>query len=517
MEFSELLQKQVDEGASDLFLSAGAPAQLKVDGNMFAINNEILTSEAVYRFSYSVLNEAQIMEFETNSELNLALHSEGIGRFRINIFRQMGQVALVARHINAIIPSIESLGLPVILKDLILEPRGLVLMVGGTGTGKSTSLASMIDHRNNTRTGHILSIEDPVEFVHVHKKSLINQREVGIDTKSYALALKNAMREAPDLIMIGEIRDMETMKSALAYAETGHLCVSTLHANNANQAIDRIINFFPENAHKQLRKDLALNLRAIVSQRLPKSTDGRRVAAVEVMLNTPYISELIERGEIAEIKKAMIKSNILGCQTFDDALFNLVQAGKIDAEEALQHADSRNDLSLRFRLERGSRPKQIKKNVAYAKHVDFNDYRTFMIRRLSVADEFSDLIPLVEEGMRHTLVAKGLEESPQRPDIELQYVFTSRTIEPEKMGDVDNAISAGINVEPEVRKHGTLKVNIVDLDSRKPVWQVVASREIVLDQGAQNDAEQLRSQNEVNKDLEYLFDEFPPKALEIAE
>ena len=316
------------------------------------------------------------------------------------------------------------------------------------------------------------------------------------------------MREAPDLIMIGEIRDMETMKSALAYAETGHLCVSTLHANNANQAIDRIINFFPDNAHKQIRKDLALNLRAIVSQRLPRSTDAKRVAAVEVMLNTPLISDLIEKGEIEQIKKAMIQANILGCQTFDDALFELVQAGKIDSEEALQHADSRNDLSLRFRLEGGSKPKKIKKNVAYAKHVDFNDYKTFIIRRLSVEDEFIDRIPLVEEAIRNTLIEKGLDESSKRPDIELQYVFTSKKIEPEKMGDVDNAISAGINVGPDVKKYGTLKINIVDLNSRKPVWQVVASREVAI---------QPRSQNEINKDMDFLFDEFPPRPLEIAE
>ena len=508
MEFSELLQKQVNEGASDLFLSVGAPAQLKVEGKMFAVDDEVLTAELIHHFAYSILNEKQIKEFESNSELNLALRTEGIGRFRVNLFRQMGQIALVARHINAEIPSIEDLGLPAILKNLIVEPRGLVLMVGGTGTGKSTSLASMIDHRNNTQTGHILSIEDPVEFVHTHKKSLVNQREVGLDTKSYALALKNAMREAPDLIMIGEIRDMETMKSALAYAETGHLCVSTLHANNANQAIDRVINFFPDNAHKQIRKDLALNLRAIVSQRLPRSTDGKRVAAVEVMLNTPLISDLIEKGEIEQIKKAMIQANILGCQTFDDALFELVQNGKVDSEEALQHADSRNDLSLRFRLEGGTKPKKIKKNVAYAKHVDFNDYRTFIIRRLSVEDEFIDRIPLVEEAMRNTLITKGLDESSKRPDIELQYVFSSKKIEPEKMGDVDNAISAGINVGPDVKKYGTLKINIVDLDSRKPVWQVVASREVAI---------QPRSQNEINKDMDFLFDEFPPRPLEIAE
>ncbi|MGI9316986.1 MAG: ATPase, T2SS/T4P/T4SS family, partial [bacterium] len=305
-----------------------------------------------------------------------------------------------------------------------------------------------------------------------------------------------------------EIRDMETMRSALAYAETGHLCVSTLHANNANQAIDRIINFFPDEGHKQIRKDLALNLRAIVSQRLPKSTDGKRVAAVEVMLNTPLISDLIEKGEIEKIKKAMIQANILGCQTFDDALFNLVQTGKIGTEEALQHADSRNDLSLRFRLEGGSRPKKIKKDVAYAKHVDFDDYRTFIIRRLSVPDDLIDRVSSVEEAMRNTLISKGLEESSKKPDIELQYVFTSKTIEPERMEDVENAISSGINVGPEVKKYGTLKINIVDLDSRKAVWQVVASREIAI---------QPSPQKEIDKDMDFLFDEFPPRPLEIAE
>lgn len=350
MGFSDLLEKMLANNASDLFLSVGAPVCLKIEGEVVPVSDGRLSSSQVNALVFSVLDDEQIVTFETCSELNAALRVEGIGRFRLNVFRQMGEIALVARHIKHELPSIDELGLPSLLHELIMEPRGLILLVGGTCTGKSTTLAAMIDYRNTHKTGHILTIEDPVEFVHEHKKSLVNQREIGLDTESYAVALKNAMREAPDVIVIGEIRDSETMKSAISYAETGHLCLSTLHANNANQAIDRIVNFFPEEAHRQLLQDLSLNLRAVISQRLPRDKKGKRVAAVEVMINTPYISDLIAKGDVGRIREAMIQAHESGCQTFDDELFQLVKSKRLSKDEALQNADSRNNLSLRFRL-----------------------------------------------------------------------------------------------------------------------------------------------------------------------
>ena len=352
MDLTGLFKQMVELEASDLFLSVGAPAYASVEGKMRSLTEEKLTSEQVKTLAFSLLDEDKIEEFETTKELNAAIKVDQVGRFRVNLFRQMGEIAFVSRYIKDKIPSLDQLKLPEIFKSLILEERGLILVVGSTGTGKSTTLASMISHRNHTQGGHILTIEDPVEFVHQHEKSLVNQREVGVDTDSYEVALKNAMREAPDVIMIGEIRDGSTMKKAIAYAESGHLCLSTLHANSANEAIDRIMNFFEESAHKQLFNDLSTNLRAIISQRLPVGKSGRRVAAVEIMINTPLVSNLINRGEISKIKEAMSKKKGDGCQTFDDALFDLVRQGELSKDTALQHADSRNDLSLRFRLGR---------------------------------------------------------------------------------------------------------------------------------------------------------------------
>jgi twitching motility protein PilU len=305
----------------------------------------------VRKLAYSIMNDDQVKEYEATMEGNLAISISGLGRFRVNVFRQRGDVAMVIRYIKGKIPSIEDLNLPQKLKDLIMEPRGLVLVVGSTGSGKSTTLASMIDYRNDNQTGHILTIEDPVEFLHTHKKSVVDQREVGLDTLSYEVALKNAMREAPDVILIGEIRDQQTMQHAIAYAETGHLCLSTLHANNANQALDRIINFFPDTAHRQLYMDLSLNLKAVVSQRLIKSTDGQRVPAVEIMLLSTFVAELIQKGDIHAVKEAMEQGTERGMQTFDQALYKLYKEGKITLENALGNADSRNNLSLRIRLD----------------------------------------------------------------------------------------------------------------------------------------------------------------------
>jgi twitching motility protein PilU len=350
MDFKGYLRTMVDRDASDLYLSSGAPASAKIDGTLQPLEDTVLTTKQIKEVAYSVMDSDQISEFEHKPEMNLAISEEGIGRFRVNIFRQRNSISLVIRNIKTDIPDWKLLGLPSILTDVIMEKRGLVLFVGATGSGKSTSLASLIDHRNSNSAGHIITIEDPVEFVHSHKKSIVNQREVGVDTDSYEDALKNTLRQAPDVILIGEIRDRDTMEHALAFAETGHLAISTLHANNANQALDRIINFFPEDRRNQLLLDLSLNLRAFVSQRLVKTVDGKRAAAVEILLGTPLVQDMIRRGDVHEIKEVMQKSESLGMQTFDRALFKLVEAGKISTDEALKNADSPNNLRLTLSL-----------------------------------------------------------------------------------------------------------------------------------------------------------------------
>ena len=350
MDFKAYLRTMVEKDASDLYLSSGAPASAKIDGTLQPLEEKILTTEQIRDTAYSVMDSDQIADFERKPEMNLAISEEGIGRFRVNIFRQRNSISLVIRNIKTDIPDWKLLGLPSTLTDVIMEKRGLVLFVGATGSGKSTSLASLIDYRNSNSAGHIITIEDPVEFVHSHKQSIVNQREVGVDTDSYEDALKNTLRQAPDVILIGEIRDRDTMEHALAFAETGHLAISTLHANNANQALDRIINFFPEDRRNQLLLDLSLNLRAFVSQRLIKTIDGKRAAAVEILLGTPLVQDMIRRGDVHEIKEVMQKSESLGMQTFDRALYKLVEAGRISADEALKNADSPNTLRLSLSL-----------------------------------------------------------------------------------------------------------------------------------------------------------------------
>lgn len=351
MDISGYLKHMVEKGASDLFLSTGAPVSIKIEGVTSPIDDRLLPPGETGRIARAILSDDQWLVFETGSELDVAVPVKGIGRFRINFFRQRGEVAIVIRYVAGRIPAIDHLHLPAVLKDLVMAPRGLVLVVGTTGSGKSTTLASMIDHRNHHKTGHILTIEDPIEFVHHYVRSIVNQREIGLDTDSYASALRRAMREAPDVILIGEIRDRETMEQAIAYAETGHLCLSTLHATNANQTLERIINFFPDSAHQQLYMDLALNLRAVVSQRLVRGVNGKRLPAVEVLLNTPYIAELIHKREISEIKEAMRQAADRGMQTFDQSLFLLYKSGRISLDEALRHADSHHDLALKIRLD----------------------------------------------------------------------------------------------------------------------------------------------------------------------
>jgi twitching motility protein PilU len=353
MEVIPYLKLMVQKQASDLFFSTGTRVHLKIDGRMIPVGDEALKSAEVKTMIYSVLNDKQIADFERDLELNMGLSVAGLGRFRVNVFKQRGDVAMVVRYIKFGIPSVTELKLPPILEDLVMLPRGLILVVGATGSGKSTTLASMIQHRNQNRSGHILTIEDPIEFLFRHDKSVVNQREVGLDTQSFHNALRNAMREAPDVIMIGEIRDLETMQAAIAYAETGHLCLSTLHANNANQALDRIKNFFPDTAHKQLYMDLSLNLKAVVSQRLLRGVDGGRLPAAEVMLLTSYVSELILKGDTHGLKEAMEQSTTRGMQTFDQCLFDLYKSGRITLDDALQNADSRNDLALKVRMNGG--------------------------------------------------------------------------------------------------------------------------------------------------------------------
>lgn len=350
------LHLMVQTKASDLFLTVDAPPTLKVEGMMRPLDLPPLQSSQVKTLAYSVMRESQMRDFEAALECDLAMSVEHLGRFRINVFVQRGEVAMVVRYITATIPSLASLKLPPVLQSLALLKRGLVLVVGAAGSGKSTTLASMIDYRNANTAGHILTVEDPIEFVHHHQKSLIDQREVGLDTHSFEEALRHAMREAPDVIMIGEIRDRTTMQHAMAYAETGHLCVSTMHANNANQAIDRVLNLFPEDARRQALLDLSLNLKGVVGQRLIRGKDGRRVPAVEVMLQSAFISDLILKGQVDLIKDAMAKSNELGMQTFDQSLYLLYEAGEITLEEAIANADSKTDLSLRVRLTSGHMP-----------------------------------------------------------------------------------------------------------------------------------------------------------------
>lgn len=350
IDITPILKFMLDKGGSDLFFSTGTSIHIEVEGDTLPINAQVMVPGMIKEIAYSIMSPAQITEFETTLECNFAIGRKDIGRFRINVFKQRGEVGMVIRNIKTEIPSFETLGLPPILKELVNRKRGLILMVGATGSGKSTSLAAMIDHRNSTTTGHILTLEDPIEFVHNHKKSVVDQREVGIDTLSFENGLKNAMRQAPDMILIGEIRDIDGMKNALAYAETGHLCLATLHANNANQALERVISFFPEEAKVGLLLAMSMNLVAIISQRLVPGKQSKRVAAIEVLVNTPYMAELIAKQKMSDMKEIMADNNDIGMSTFDQSLFRLFSNGKIDEENALSNADSRNDLSLKIRF-----------------------------------------------------------------------------------------------------------------------------------------------------------------------
>jgi twitching motility protein PilU len=353
MDIGYFLKLMTEKNASDMFLTTGAPVNIKVEGKLYPLGNTGLPAGMVKKIAYSLMDEGQVPSFERDLELNMAIAVKDAGRFRINVFKQRGEIGMVIRAIKSEIPSFDQLFLPPVVRDLIMEKRGLILVVGATGSGKSTTLASMIDYRNMNTSGHILTVEDPIEFLHRHKKSIVNQREVGLDTKSYHNALKNAMREAPDVILIGEILDMETMEAAIAFSETGHLCLATLHSNNADQTMERILNFFPEAAHKNILMNLSLNLKAIISQRLVVAKDNKRRAAVEIMINTPLVRDMIRRAQIHEMKEAMDRSLDAGMQTFDQALYRLYKEGTIELEEALRNADSRDGLALKIRLAEG--------------------------------------------------------------------------------------------------------------------------------------------------------------------
>jgi twitching motility protein PilU len=354
----DLLRLMTTKGGSDLFLTAEFPPAFKIDGRIQSVSNVALTAQHTAELARALMNDKQAAEFEAHKEINFAISPAGIGRFRVNAFMQLGRVGIVLRTIKSEIPTIEQLQMPPILKELALAKRGLLIVVGATGSGKSNTLAAIVGHRNENSQGHIVTIEDPVEFVHPHRNCIVTHREVGVDTESWEIALKNTLRQAPDVIMIGEIRDRETMEHAVAFAETGHLCLATLHSNSSNQALDRIINFFPEERRAQLLMDLSLNLRAIVSQRLlPTATGKGRVPAVEILLNSPLIADLVFKGEVGQIKEVMKKSREIGMQTFDQSLFDLYEAGRITYEDALRNADSVNDLRLNIKLnsKRGER------------------------------------------------------------------------------------------------------------------------------------------------------------------
>jgi len=479
MDLIELLAAMVVHQASDLFISVDSPPLIKVEGDIRPVREERLDEETNHKLIYSILNEEDIATFRREKELNKSLKIDRLGRFRLNVFQQQGEPAMVVRYIKKIIPSIKELGLPPSLQDLMDLERGLVLLVGATGTGKSTTLASMIDYRNSTRSGHILTIEDPIEFTHKNKKSLVNQREVGVDTESFSVALKNAMREAPDVILIGEIRDRETMKMALTYAETGHLCLATLHANNANQALERIFNFFPEEAKNQILQDLAMNLRAIIAQRLCVGLDNRRVPAVEMMHVTPYIKELIERGKLDEIKEAMERAQGRPNQTFDQALIQLVKDGKISEQEALRKADSRNNIALAFKLS-NAEDEETKMNqegeYVLDRKAPFAHYRTFSIRPLTVRSKSKNTKQKINTAIMLALKDKGLRLVNDNADLEVQYILGVK-----KEDELELEPIEGRQARVEFTKNGNkelivLMINIIDTSSGKPIYRISASK-----------------------------------------
>lgn len=506
MDLSSYLIKLIQMEGSDLYISSGAVPMIRVEGMIQQVAESELSKEDAEKMIFDALNDDQRREFEENLELNMAMHIPDSGRFRINIFQQRVGIGLVARHIKTDIPSLKELGLPEQLKEFISEKRGLLLLVGGTGTGKSTTLASLLDYRAQTQAGHILTIEDPIEFIFSHHKSLVNQREVGIDTHSYEIALKNAMREAPDVILIGEIRDANTMRAALTYAETGHLCVSTLHANTANQALDRIINFFPHDAHNQILMDVASYLKAIVAQRLAIGIDGKRVATCEIMVNTPHISDLIQKGKIYDIKAAMDSARHLVHQTFDDDLFRLTVAGRISQKEALIQADSRNNLALMFRQNKhkfDQEKKPEKRDISYNKNAPFSMYRSFRIHPLkNSGNNQGEHIVAMSKALLAAFKGKGLKYDKNEPDIEVQFMFEVEHVHGPRLEKAENKRNIITDSAGDTEKEVILNVNIRDLKNKADVWRLNVSHRL---------PDSTIEQEDYEKDIARMLKSYPPK------
>jgi twitching motility protein PilU len=505
MNLSEWLVEMASKQASDLFISVDAPPMINIEGTMSALNDSVIDNDTAHALIRSILDEQQIETFERDLELNIAIQVPDAGRFRVNLFYQRGAPAAVCRFIKSKILSVSELGLPEKLNEIIMAQRGLVLVVGGTSTGKSTTLAAMIDFRARNLGGHILTIEDPIEFVHSHSKALVNQREVGIDTHSYASALKNALREAPNVIMIGEVRDQDTMQQALTYAETGHLCVATLHANNANQALERIISFFPETAHVQILMDVSMHLNVIVSQRLCQGVDRKRVAAMELMFNTAHISELIRQGKLDRIKQAMTRSQGLLHKTFDLALYELYEAGKISEEEALRHADSRNNLSLKIRSNRDATGGVfgVEKELSFNRQAPFEHYHTFALVPLQVSRKRrEDAEEVIASALIDGLERKGLRHAPEGGDIEVQYSFGVEDIQALALEPIANESDELSELTPDTDQKVTLLINIIDTRFRSDVWRLQATKRIAADKP------QL-TQEEFNELFHELLKEYP--------
>jgi twitching motility protein PilU len=505
MNLAQLLVEMVARQASDLFISVDAPPMINVEGRMSALNEQVIDEPMAHALVRSILDEEQLRTYQSDLELNIALQVPDAGRFRVNLFYQRGAPAAVCRYIKDRIPSIDELGLPDKLNEIIMAQRGLVLVVGGTGTGKSTTLAAMIDFRARNEGGHVLTIEDPIEFVHGHSKALVNQREVGIDTHSYENALKNALREAPDVIMIGEVRDQDTMQQALSYAETGHLCVATLHANNANQALERIINFFPESAHAQILMDISMHLNAIVSQRLCLGIDRKRVAAMELMFNTGHVSELIRQGKLGEIKEAMSRSEGAVHKTFDQALYELYEEEKISENEALRQADSRNNLALNIRSNaaRAGGVFSLDKELSFNRQAPFEHYRSFLLKPLQVSERRrSDADEVIRQALITGLEQKGLSHSPANADIEVQYSFGVEDVLALALEPIENESDQLSELTPDSDHEITLLINIIDTRFKSDVWRMQARRRAAAD-------EPVLPQDEVNVIFHELLKDYP--------
>jgi twitching motility protein PilU len=505
MKLADFLVDAAAMQASDLFISVDSPPMVNIEGRMTALNDQVIDERAAKTLVRSILDEEQLQTFEANLELNMALQVPGAGRFRVNLFFQRGAPAAVCRHIKDKILSVAELGLPDKLNEIIMGQRGLVLVVGGTGTGKSTTLAAMIDYRARNQGGHILSIEDPIEFVHSHSKSLVNQREVGIDTLSYANALKNALREAPNVIMIGEVRDQNGMQQALAYAETGHLCVATLHANNANQALERIINFFPEPAHAQILMDLSMHLNAIVSQRLCQGVDRKRVAVMELMFNTGHVSELIRQGKFGEIKDTMSRSKGAVHKTFDLALYELYEQGKISENEALRQADSRNNLSLKIRSSRQASGGlfALEKELSFNRQAPFEQYLNFRLKPLQVSKKRrEDAEEVLQKALIATFEGKGLKHSPEQANIEVQYSFGVEDILALALEPIQHESDELSDLTPDTDQKITLLINVIDTRFNSDVWRLQAKQRATAGDPA-------LSQDEINALFHELMQDYP--------